>query len=86
MGERSRWRAQKRQWFGGRPKFGVGLPGGASGRESACQDVRESGLVPGLGRSPGGGHGNPFQYSCMENPMNKETRWAAVRRATNSWT
>ena len=31
-------------------------------------DVRDSGSIPGLGRSPGGGHGNPFQYSCLENP------------------
>ena len=32
-------------------------------------DVRDAGLIPGLGRSPGGGHGNPLQYSCLENPM-----------------
>ena len=32
-------------------------------------DVRDMGLIPGLGRSPGGGHGNPLQYSCLENPM-----------------
>ena len=36
-------------------------------------DVRDTGLIPGLGRSPGGGHGNPLQYSCLENPMD---RWA----------
>ena len=35
-------------------------------------DIRDSGLIHGLGRSPGGGHGNPFQYSCLENPMDKE--------------
>ena len=33
-------------------------------------DTRETGLIPALGRSPGGGHGNPLQYSCLENPMN----------------
>ena len=31
-------------------------------------NIRDTGLIPGLGRSPGGGHGNPFQYSCLENP------------------
>ena len=35
-------------------------------------DVRDVGSVPGLGRSPGGGHGNPFQYSCLENPVEEE--------------
>ena len=47
----------------------LGFPGGASGKEPACQcrlDEREVGLIPGLGRSRGGGHGNPLQYSCLE--------------------
>ena len=35
-------------------------------------DVREVGVIPGSGRSPGGGHGNPLQYSCLENPMDKD--------------
>ena len=35
-------------------------------------DMRDVGLIPGLGRSPGGGHGNPLQYSCLENPMDRE--------------
>ena len=34
-------------------------------------DKRDSGSIPGLGRSPGGGHGNPLQYSCLENPMDR---------------
>ena len=34
-------------------------------------DVRDMGLIPGLGTSPGGGHGNPLQYSCLENPMDR---------------
>ena len=34
-------------------------------------DIREPGLIPGSGRSPGGGHGNPLQYSCLENPMDR---------------
>ena len=44
------------------------FPGGASGKEPAGGDVRDTGLIPRLGRSPGGGHGNPLQYSCLENP------------------
>ena len=39
-------------------------------------DVRDLGLIPGSGRSPGGGHGNPFQYCCQENPMDKGAWWA----------
>ena len=39
-------------------------------------DVRDMGLIPGSGRSPGGGQGNPPQYSCLENPMDREAWWA----------
>ena len=46
----------------------------------------EEGSIRGLGRSPGGGHGNPFQYSCLENPMDKGAWWARVHRVTKSWT
>jgi len=45
----------------------LGFPGGSDGNESAC-NVGDLGLIPGLGRSPGEGHGNPIQYSCLENP------------------
>ena len=41
-------------------------------------DVREAGSIPGLGRSPGGGHGNPLQYSCLENPMDRGACCAIV--------
>ena len=41
-------------------------------------DKRHEGLIPGLGRSPGSGHGNPFQYSCLENPMDRGAWWAVV--------
>ena len=41
-------------------------------------DAREIGFIPGLGRSPGGGHGNPLQYSCLENPMDRGAWQAAV--------
>ena len=43
-----------------------GFPGGSAGKESACS-VGDLGSIPGLGRSPGGGHGNPLRYSCLEN-------------------
>ena len=47
--------------------FWKGLPGGSDSEESVC-NVGDLGLIPGLGRSPGRQHGNPFQYSCLENP------------------
>ena len=48
-------------------------------------DIRYSGSIPGLGRSPGGGHGNPLQYSCLENPMTEEhgRLWSI---GSQSWT
>ena len=45
-------------------------------------DVRDSGLIPGLGRSPGEGYGNPFQYSCLENPMDRGDWQATVHGVT----
>ena len=48
-------------------------------------DVRDTGLFPGLGKSPGGGHGNPLQFSCLENPMDRGTWRATVYRIANSW-
>ena len=48
--------------------------------------VRDSGLIPGSGRSPGGGHGNPLQYCCLENPMDRGTWQASVHGVTKSWT
>ena len=44
------------------------------------------GLIPASGRSPGGGHGNPFQYSCLENPMDRGAWQAIVHRVAKSWT
>ena len=49
-------------------------PGGLVGKESAG-NVGDLGMRPGLGRFPGGGHGNPLQYSCLENPMGREAWW-----------
>ena len=49
-------------------------------------DVRDTGSIPGSGRSPRGGNGNPFQYSCLENPMDIGAWWAIVHRVTQSQT
>ena len=49
-------------------------------------DIGDMGLTPGWGRSPGGGHGNPLQYSCLENPMDRGTWQTIVHRITKSWT
>ena len=43
-------------------------------------DIREAGSIPGSGRFPGGRHGNPLRYSCLENPMDRGAWWAAVHR------
>ena len=71
------------------PLKSVGFPGGASGKESACRrrlDVRHASSIPGLGRSPGEGNGNPLQYSCLENPTNRGPWQATVHRVAQSWT
>ena len=49
-------------------------------------EVRDVGLIPGSGRSSGGGHSNPLQYSCLENPMDRGAWQAAVHVITQSWT
>ena len=62
------------------------LPGptGSEGEESAC-NAGDLGLMPGLGKSPGEGKGNPLQYSCLENPMGRGTWRATVHGVTESW-
>ena len=49
-------------------------------------DIKDAGLISGLGRSPGGGNGTPLQYSCLENPMDRGAWWAAVHKAAESET
>ena len=56
--------------------YSVGFPGGPSGKEVAC-NAGDPGSIPGLGKSPGEGHGNPFQYSCLENSMDREAHGVA---------
>ena len=51
-----------------------------------AQDIRDVGLIPGLGRSPGGGHGNRLQYSCLENSMDSGAWKVTVHRVAKSWT
>ena len=55
----------------------MGFPGGSDGKESAY-NAGDPGLMLGSGRASGEGNGNPFQYSCLENSMDKETRQATV--------
>ena len=61
------------------------FPGGSDGKESACI-VGSLGLIPGLGRSLGGGRGNPLQYSCLENSKDRGAWWATVYGTAKSWT
>ena len=49
-------------------------------------EERNMGLIPGSGRSPGGGYGHPLQYSCLENPMDRGAWWATAHRVTKSRT
>ena len=62
-----------------------GFPGGSDSKASAC-NAGDLGLIPGLGRSPGEGNGNPLQYSCLENPMDGGAWWATVHGVSKSWT
>ena len=50
-----------------------------------AEGIRDMGSIHGLGRSSGGGNGNPLQYSCLENPMDRGARWATVHGVTKSW-
>ena len=63
----------------------MGFPGGSDGKESAC-NAGDLGLIPGLGRFPGERNGYPFQYSCLENPMDRGAWWVAVYGVAKSWT
>ena len=63
----------------------LGFPGAQMVKKSTCS-TGDLGSVPGLGRSPGRGHGNPLQYSCLENPMDRGAWWATVHGVTKSQT
>ena len=49
-------------------------------------DIRDKTSIPGSGKPPEGGFGNPFQYSCLENPKDRVARWATVHGVAKSWT
>ena len=51
---------------------------------ASVADVRDVGSIPGSGRSPGEGHVNPLQYSCLENPIDREAWWATVHTVSDS--
>ena len=61
----------------------LGFPGGSVSKEST-RNMGDLGFIPGLGRSPGVGNGNPFQYSCLENSMDRGAWWAAVHGLAQS--
>ena len=63
----------------------LGFLGSSNGKESAC-NVGHLGSIPRFGRSPGEGHGNPLQYSCLENSTHRGAWWAAVHGILKSWT
>ena len=65
--------------------YALGFPGGSDVKASACKGG-DLGSVPGLGRSPGEGNGNPLQYSCLQNPVDGGAWWAIVHRVTKSQT
>ena len=60
----------------------LGFPGGSVVKNLPA-NAGDAGLIPGSGRSPGVGNGNPFQYSCLKNPMDRETWWATVHGVPN---
>ena len=61
----------------------LGFPCGSDGKEFVC-NAGDLGSIPGLGRSPGGGHGNLLQYTCLENPMSRRAWWATVHGVAKS--
>ena len=62
----------------------MGFPGGSLVKESAC-NAGDAGLIPRPRRSPEGGNGNPLQYSCLKNPMDRGAWQAAVHGDANKW-
>ena len=63
----------------------MGFPGGLMVKNMPA-NAGDMGSIPGSRRSPGGGNGNPLQYYCLENPMDRKAWWATAHRVTESWT
>ena len=61
------------------------FPGGSEVKTSACNEGDLS-SIPGLGRSPGEGNGNPLQYSCLGNPLDRGAWWATIHGVAKTWT
>ena len=76
------------EWLSTTALLSEGFPGGTSSKNSPASsgDIRDAGLIPGSGRSLGRGHGNPFLYYCLENPMDRGVWQAIVHRVTESLT
>ena len=78
-------RCIKSLWQDSAPIYDLNFPGGSEDKASAC-NAGDPGSIPGLRRSPGEGNGNPLQYSCLENPMDRGAWWATVQGVTKSQT
>ena len=65
--------------------WNMGFSHSSVGKESAC-NAGDPGSIPGLGRSPGEGNGNPLQHFCLRNPMNTEAWWASAHWVEKIWT
>ena len=77
MNGRIKWKiVPESEEFASRKKYNWGFPSSPAGKESAC-NAGDAGLIPGSGRSPGEGCGNPFQYSYLENSMDRG-HWSAT--------
>ena len=63
----------------------LGFPGGSAVKNPPA-NAGDEGSVPGLGRSSGGGNGNPFHHFCLENPIHRGAWWARVHGVAKSWT
>jgi len=63
----------------------LGCPGGSVVKNPPA-NAGDAGLIPGSGRSPGEGNGNPLWYSCLENPMDRRAWWATVHGVAKGWT
>ena len=77
-------RGEKTVLINSTKRLGV-FSGSSDGEESAC-NAGDLGLIPGSGRCPGEGNGNPLLYSCLENSMDGGTWWALVHGIAKSWT
>ena len=88
ISEKSIFPDERKEIWEQRGLFASASSGGTvvSNSPANAGDAREVGLIPGSGRSPGGGNGNPLQYSCLENPHGQRARWATVHRVAKSWT